>query len=295
MSRGLNIKSVLTPRLRPMDTDEVARIAAIEDRVERLRAATLGVSTAQRTMTELARLRRGLIQELHDEGWSFAEIAEAAGLSRGRVHQVRHQGPAPEGAFFGRGPFTIAMPLKREVRQSRPVVSAEDVQSAQRLSDLLRTLSFEVELQQIPLSGEIDLNRDGLIVMCGPRISADVAAVLDTDPDLRFTKLDTGWALEDRTTGKIYKSGQDDDGRPYDVGYLGRLNRPDGKGKLIVFTGIHPQATLGIVQLLSSQLQALHRDARKGPFSVLVGVDYDPDTHEPTNVETITPVHRHGS
>jgi hypothetical protein len=48
---------------------------------------------------------------LHDDGWTYAEIAEATGLSRGRVHQVRHQGPAPEGAFFGRSPLRIATAL----------------------------------------------------------------------------------------------------------------------------------------------------------------------------------------
>lgn len=278
-----------------METDEVARVAAIDDRIERLRAATVGVSTAQQTMTELARLRRALVQELHDEGWTYAEIAEAAGLSRGRVHQVRHQGPAPEGAFFGKGPFTIAMPLKREERQSRPVVAAEDVRASQRLGELLRSLGFDFEIEEIPLGGDIDLDRDGLIVICGPRISPVVEKVLNQDPDLRFTQLETSWALEDRTTGKIYKSGQDDGGRPYDIGYLGRLPRPNGSGELIVFTGIHPQASLGIVQFLTTQLQTLHRDARKGPFSVLLKVEYDPETHEPSSVEPITPIHRHGN
>ena len=278
-----------------MTTDEVARVASISDRIERLRAATEGVSAAQRTMTELARLRRGLVQEMHDEGWTFAEIAEAAGLSRGRVHQVRHQGPAPEGAFFGRGPLRILTPLKREEKRARPVVAAEDVAASQRLGELVRSLGFDVEYEQIPLSGTIDLNRDGLVIICGPRISRDVAGVLDTDPVLRFKKLRSGWALDDRTTSETYKSGPDDNGRPYDVAYLGRLPRPDGNGMLIVFTGIHPPGSLGVVHLLTTQLAELHRAARKGPFSVLVDVEYDEDTHEPTKVQPITPVHRHGS
>lgn len=276
-----------------MDLDDVARVTAIEDRVERLRAATVGVSTAQQTMTELARLRRSLVQELHSEGWSFAAIAQAAGLSRGRVHQLRHQGPAPEGAFFGAGPLTIVTPLKREERQARPVVAAEDVIAAQRLGDLLRSLGFEVSVEQLPLTGEIDLNRDGLILICGPRVSQDIAKVLDTDPNLRFTKLDDGWALRDETTGRIYQSRPE--GRPFDIAYLGRLPRPDGNGVLLVFTGIHPPGALGVVELLGNQLPELHRDARKGPFSVLVGVDYDENTHEPISAQTITPIHRHGN
>jgi hypothetical protein len=47
--------------------------------------------------------------------------------------------------------------------------------------------------------------------------------------------------------------------------------------------------------LLTTQLAELHRDARRGPFSVLVGMEYDQDTHEPVKVDTITPVHRHGN
>ena len=81
-------------------------------------------------MTELARLRRRVIQDLHAQGLSYAQIGEAAGLSRGRIHQIRHTGPAPEGAFLGTGAITIATPLKREERGGRPVVAVEDVTAA---------------------------------------------------------------------------------------------------------------------------------------------------------------------
>ncbi|MET8337534.1 hypothetical protein ABZV22_27665, partial [Streptosporangium canum] len=36
---------------------------------------------------------------------------------------------------------------------------------------------------------------------------------------------------------------------PVDYTYLGRLARPDGNGNVLVFTGIHPQGTLGVVDL----------------------------------------------
>jgi hypothetical protein len=274
--------------------DEVARIAAIRDRSERLRTATERLATTQRTMTELARLRRGLIQELHDDGWSYARIADAAGLSRGRIHQVRHQGPAPEGAFFGTHPLHIVTPLKVEQRGARPVVAVEDVTASQRLADFARTLGFESEFEQIPLSGEIDLNRDGLIVISGPRISDAIADVLSTDPALEFTKVNDVWALADRRAGTVMTSGSDaTPPRPYDVAYLGRLGRPDHHGTVTILTGIHPPGSLGVIHHLVNDLASLHREAGVGRFSVLLGVDYDPTTHEPQRVRRISPVYRH--
>ncbi|MEV4261265.1 helix-turn-helix domain-containing protein [Kribbella sp. NPDC049584] len=277
-----------------MSDDEVARIAAIADPAARLRAATEGLSVAQQTMTELARLRRALVQDLHKQGWSYAQIADAAGLSRGRIHQVRHQGPMPEGAFFGRGTVRIATPLKRDEIKARPVVAVEDVTASQRLGELARSLGFEVDYEQIPLGGHIDLNRDGLIVICGPRISSDVAGVLETDPVLKFERLTAGWAVRDTRSGDVYASGQDDEPpTASDVAYLSRLRRPDGNGVVIVFTGIHPQGSLGVVQMLTNELADLHEQAGPGTFSTLLQVDYDPETNEPTETRLITPVYRH--
>jgi len=276
-----------------MTDDEVARVAAIGDRELRLRAATQGVSTAQRTMTELARMRRALIQELHSEGWSYAQIAAAAGLSRGRIHQVRHQGPAPEGAFFGTGHVRIATPLKAQERGARPVVAAEDVAASQRLGELVRSMGFEIGYEQLSRMGRIELNRDGLVVICGPRTSKDVASVLATDPDLRFTEENGTWAISDNRTGEVHTSGADDAGRPYDVGYLGRVARPDGAGTVLVLAGLHTSGALGVVQFLTSDLADLHRQTRDRRFSLLVRVTSDPDSHEPTDVDLLSPVYLH--
>ena len=84
-------------------SDELQRIMAIEDPYLLLREVTTRLADAQQEVTELARLRRRVVQDLHAQGLSYAQIATKAGLSRGRIHQIRHTGPAPEGAFFGRG------------------------------------------------------------------------------------------------------------------------------------------------------------------------------------------------
>src|SRR4051794_2573725 len=205
--------------------DEVSRIAAMRDPFELLRAATAQLSAAQEQVTELSRLRRRTIQELHQRGMSYAQIAEAAGLSRGRIHQIRHGGPAPEGEFLGIGRVTIATPLKQEAINARPVVAVEDVTGAQRLGELARSLGIGPSFETVPMGGEIDLNRPNLIVICGPRLSKPVAAVLDQDPVVQFERASDGpWTLVDRRSGRVYRSGQDEaPERDRDYAYFGRL------------------------------------------------------------------------
>jgi hypothetical protein len=274
---------------------EYERIARITDPYELLRAATDRLAEAQQEVTELARLRRRLIQDLHAQGLSYAQIGEAAGLSRGRIHQIRHTGPAPEGAFLGTGAITIATPLKREERGGRPVVAVEDVAAAGRLEALARTFGLDVSTVHVPLGGDIDLNQPGLVVICGPRLSAVMGQAYDADPVIRWEQTGSGaWALRDTRSGELFVSGVDDgSGRSRDVAYLGRLPRPDGNGTFLAFTGVHPPGTLGVVALLSSDIGTLWGQVGTEPFSVVVGVDYDPDTNEPGKTELLTPLYRH--
>jgi hypothetical protein len=150
-----------------------------------------------------------------------------------------------------------------------------------------------VSFEQIPFGGDYDLDRNGLIVICEPRISPSVAAFLAQDPNLRFEKADKVWTITDRTTGLNYRSGQDVlPPRPTDCAYLARLLRPDGQGTVLTSTGIHPAGTLGVVRLLLDQLQELHRLVGAGTFSTLVEVEHDPGTGEPIKSELATPVLR---
>jgi hypothetical protein len=274
---------------------ELERIAAIKQPFKLLRAATDRLGEAQREVTELARLRRRVVQELHAQGMSYAQIAEAAGLSRGRIHQIRHTGPAPEGAFLGSGSVVIVTPLKQEVRNARPVVAVEDVAAADRLGALARSLGLEVEQQHVGLDGKIDLDRPGLIVICGPRLSGAMGELYQADPVIAWEQAPDGpWTLRDTKTGRLYRSGADEiPPVAHDVAYLGRLPRPDGQGTVMAFTGVHPPGTLGVVQLLISQIDSLWKQAGTGRFSVVVGVSHDPATNEPTGVEMLTPLYIH--
>lgn len=274
---------------------EVDRIAGMGDPFETLRAATERMAIAQQEVTELARLRRQVIQDLHDKGLSYAQIAEKAGLTRGRIHQLRHSGPAPEGAFLGVGQVVIATPLKQEATNARPVVAAEDFNAAHRLGELARTLGLTVQFEQIPLGGEFDLNRAGLVVICGPRLSPVIGAAQQTDPVLRFEQKPGGpWTLHDLQADEIYRSGADQQVvESYDVAYLARLPRPDGDGYFLSLTGIHPPGTLGVAQYLATELATLHQELGDEPFSVLLRVQHEKDNNEPVKVERITPVYRH--
>jgi len=61
----------------------------------------------------------------------------------------------------------------------------------------------------------------------------------------------------------------------------------------MVFTGIHPPGTLGVVHLITTEINSLYDQVGAGPFSTIVGVDYEPDANEPVSVELLTPLYRH--
>jgi hypothetical protein len=220
---------------------------------------------------------------------SSADSVSSTGGSRASGHHSA-------AAFFGHGVIVVATPLKREAIRARPVVAIEDVTGAQRLGDLIRSLNLQPKFESIPADGRIDLNRENLIVICGPRISDQVARLLAQDARFQFIQTNAGhWTLTDQQSGTIYRSGQDEDPPGnWDVAYLGRLARPDGKGSLLIFTGIHPQGSLGVVHLLCSHLPEIYAETGGDLFSVLVRTEYDEVTQEPNRIELLTSIYHPG-
>lgn len=225
-----------------MSPSDLDKIAAIDDPYLLLRVATERLNAAQQEVAELARLRRRVIQELHARGMSYAKIAEKAGLSRGRIHQIRHTGPAPEGAFLGVGSVTVVTPLRYDAATGRSMVALDDMRAGKRLEDLARAFGLTVATDNVTVDGQIDLNRPGLLVICGPRMSDAMRTAYEADPVIRWDRDDTGWKLIDTRTGREYRSGsQADPAQPTDSAFLGRLPRPDGKGSFLA--GIAPALT----------------------------------------------------
>lgn len=231
--------------------------------------------------------------------------ADHAGMSGTLSHdlpldhpeQLVDASPAPNqqiaAPFLGRGGVTIVLPVKQEVIKKRPVVAVEDVTGSQRLAQLARQLALVPSLEYVPADGMIDLNRENLLVVCGPRLSQPVAELLAQDKTLRFEHHRRAWTLVDYLTGTRYRSGQDQTPpRSWDVGYMGRLRRPDRQGSLIVLTGIHPPGTLGVIEFLSTEITTLFAEVKTDTFSLLVGTHFNPGTLEPREVTLLTPIRR---
>jgi len=273
---------------------ELERIGRIKDPFEMLRVSTERLAEAQREVTELARLRRRLIQELHAQGMSYAQIADAAGLSRGRIHQIRHTGPAPEGAFLGTGAVTVVTPLRFDEVTGRSVVALDDLRAGKRLEDLARTFGLDVATDNVSPDGQVDLNRPGLLVICGPRMSEAVREAYAQDPVIRWDRDGEGWVLRDTRAGQVFRPGtREYPPRPADAAYLARLPRPDGQGSFLAIAGIHPNGSLGAVHFLTNEISTLWGQLGGSQFSTVIGTDYDAGSGEPIRTSLLTPIYRH--
>ncbi|MEV5407321.1 UTRA domain-containing protein [Thermopolyspora sp. NPDC052614] len=72
-----------------MDAHILEQITAVSDPIERARAIGRVMADEQRTVTELARLRREAIAEAQSAGMRQDEIARRLGVSPGRVSQMK--------------------------------------------------------------------------------------------------------------------------------------------------------------------------------------------------------------
>src|SRR5690606_3359664 len=173
-----------------------------------------------------------------------------------------------------------------------PVVAQEDLAAYEHLRTLAQSLGLDTRYEVIPGSGILNLNREGLIVICGPRLSPLIPQVLASDTNLVFEKDDAGWHLVDNVAGRIYRSPMDS-GEPGDYAYIGRLPRLAGRGTFLYIAGIHAVGAAGVVHYLSNHLEDLYRDVRRQRrWSLLVSCRYDPETREVTASEAVTPVYR---
>ncbi|MEV7600461.1 sigma factor-like helix-turn-helix DNA-binding protein [Kitasatospora sp. NPDC089797] len=277
--------------------EELERVANVAVPIDRAKAAIALMADYQNRVVELSRVRREAIEEASASGMSQAEIATLLGVSRGRVGQLASAGPPPERAFFGLGPMTVAVGGKYEAGKAldenpSQVVTREDLNNYEHLRKLFAGLKLDSEYEVIPPSGIVNLNREHLVVICGPRLSPIVAQVLEGDDNLRFRK-DTAWHLVDLRAETEYRSPLDVDGTAGDVGYLARLPRLDGKGTFLYIAGIHAIGANGVVHYLENHLAELYREVRTKRFSTLISCRYDPQTLEVLESSRVTPIYRH--
>jgi hypothetical protein len=272
--------------------EDVRRVRAQKDPASRARDATRLLGDYQAAVTELSRIRREAVEDLRRQGYSQTDVARMVGLSRGRIGQLATAGPAPERAFLGDGDLTAIVAQKQEAGK-RPVVADETMAAVSRLQGIAANMDLTVRVEPVPPPGLVDLNRDNLIVLGGPRVPPIVAQVMQADPFLEFRQDDDGrWYLHNNETGDDYRSPGEPDGTR-DFGYLGRLSRPDGKGNFLIAAGIHPMGLLGTVTLLENDLTELYGAVRDARFSLAVECSHDPDTLTVTAAWRITPIYRH--
>jgi hypothetical protein len=121
------------------ESDPFDEVRREPDLLARGRRATELLTLYQQRSAELARLRREAIDAAHrDLGMSFTRIAEAMGVTKGRITQIRGSAPARERAFFGVGPVSIGIPLRYGVTdRQRPLIAAEDVKTGEEIARLL--------------------------------------------------------------------------------------------------------------------------------------------------------------
>jgi DNA-directed RNA polymerase specialized sigma24 family protein len=78
-----------------MSDDTMDEVRGLADPAARARRATELLALYARHSAELGRLRREAIDELHASGLSYAEVAMAVGISKGRVGQIKQAPTAP--------------------------------------------------------------------------------------------------------------------------------------------------------------------------------------------------------
>lgn len=218
-----------------------------------------------------------------------------AGLSRARLSQVTTKRRFPERAIFTeRAPLTIAVDTKEEAGTGRTVVHQEHTSAIDTITRTAHSINVEVEgAEYITPPGMLDLNRDGLVVVCGPRRSPIIAQMLGVDERYGFENDENGWYLVDRLKKRQYRS-PEDNGKPGDYAYLGRLPRPDGRGFWLYMAGIHAPGGEGAALYLENNLEEIYREGKAGRWSCLVECEWDPETHRMISATLLAPLHRPG-
>jgi transcriptional regulator with XRE-family HTH domain len=271
----------------------VKALLAVQDPLQRAREAGELAATYQTAIAELSRIRREALEELVAQGMSQSQLAAKLGMTRARVGQLLSTGPKAERAFLGSGKLTIAVGGKLEAKATKPgpVVAQEDFQAYEAFQDLARTVGLDTCYEVIPPPGMIDLNRENLVVICGPRLSPLIAQVLASDYHLGFEHDDAGWYLVDRVEDKKYRSPMDE-GESSDYAYLGRLPRLDGRGGFLYIAGIHAVGAAGVVHYLDNHLAELYREVKTRRFSTIIRCTFETVTRHIKSSQRISPLYK---
>ena len=275
--------------------DQLENVRATKDPLTRVKLATDALAAYQDAVAELGNIRKTAIQQLRDQGLSLTEIAEQAGLSRGRLSQLGLSKPTPERALLSTGTsVTVCVPVEYAPYpggSGRTVIHQDDVDFTESIKALAARLGLTASSETVGPGDFIDLNREGLVVTCGPRQSPWLEQILSADSSYGFGRDEQGWYLTNKETGAIHRS-PGDTGQPGDYGYLGVLPRPDGRGTWLYAAGIHAAGSRGVAQYLSDNINDLYRSTKGFLWSTLVSCTYDSASRAITSTSLLEPIRR---
>lgn len=204
---------------------------------------------------------------------TYADIAGAIGLTKGRITQIRASAPPQERALFGVGPVTIGVPARYGTTdRERPLLAAEDVAAADSAAQLLTDLGFATSLHQIE-PDDTTLPNGDLFIICGPKSAPVATQLIDQDPVLNIVSSDSSWSIIERATGAAFESPADLYGEHADVAYLSR--RSENDRVVTHIAGLHAIGSLGAVRYLHDSTDAIYSATREASFSLVIGSRYD--------------------
>lgn len=201
-----------------------------------------------------------------------ASVIAVAGWGAGVWRRLAHRRTVRR--FFGGDDLTVYLPLRS--LGGRLVVDEADFQASVKLVREVIGPGVETRFRFVTPEGDADLGSDGLVVICGPKSSRDVARVMESDPRLRFAEEDGVFTIRDLEHDRIYCS-PIDMGEPHgDIGYLARGVRRSGVTSTFVsIAGVHAPGSAGVVHWLSDRrnLRRLYRKTRNRLFSSVIECD----------------------
>lgn len=249
-----------------MFDEKFSQLHDVQNPLDQFAQATELLSFNQQLRVEIARVRKHAIERAVNEyGMSYSAVAEAVGLTKGRIAQIKKSAPPEERRFFGYGPINLAIPQRVQEGRQFSHVDYGDLQARTKLKDFLENLAFETRQVEVTENQTLDFFGD-TVAICGPKNSSVIRELLQSDQRIHFVELSSGdWHIEDSAGEEITGIG--------DLGYIGRL--PYGKRQILIVAGLHVAGSIGAIEYLITHLPKLYEKVSTQNFSMLIDSKMD--------------------